>query len=74
MKKIEQIRLQVALKEKEYTQSFTFLRSWTPPRTIHRLTAEPLALENVTFLVVGASLAAEELLNGLPVLRHLSVD
>lgn len=74
MTKIDKVSLQVALKEDETAQSFTFSRRWTPPRTVLRLVAGPLALVNVTFLVADADLAVEDLLIGLPVLQHLGVD
>lgn len=38
------------------------------------MSAGPLALVNVTFLVADADLSAEDLLIGLPVLQHLGVD
>lgn len=72
--KIEEVTLQVALKEGDSAQLFTFSRSWTPPRTILRLAAGPLALVNVTYLVADDDLAVEDLLIGLPVLQHLGID
>lgn len=42
-------------------------------RTVLRLAAGPLALVNVTFFVADIGLAAEDLLIGLPVLRHLGI-
>lgn len=58
MTKIDKVSLQVALKDAYCAQSFTFSRTWTPPRTVLRLTAGPLALVNVTFLVADANFAA----------------
>lgn len=72
--KIQSLSLQVALKEDDDAQSFTFSRAWTPPRIVLRLSTGPLALTNVKFLVADADLAAEDILIGLPVLRHLGVD
>lgn len=73
-KKIPPISLQVALKDGDDPQKFTFSRTWTPPRTVLLLSAGPLALVNVTFLVADADLSVEDLLIGLPVLQHLGVD
>lgn len=74
MAKITPITLQVALKSGANAETFTFSRSWTPPRLVLKLSAGPLALLNVRFLVADADLAVEDLLIGLPVLRHLGVD
>ena len=74
MKGIEPVHIQVALKSSEDASTFTFSRVWTSPRTILHLASGQLALANVTFLVADDALACEELLIGLPVLRHLQVD
>lgn len=74
MTKIDKVSLQLALKDADRAQLFTFSQTWTPPPTVLRSAAGPLALVNVTFLVADANLAAEDLLIGLPVLRHLGVD
>lgn len=74
MMKVEKVVFQVALKDGDATQSFSFSRTWTPPRTILRLAAGPLALVNATFYVADAELSAEYLLPGLPVLQHLGSD
>lgn len=65
---------QVALKEDFDAKKFTFSGSWTAPRTMLKLSAGPLALLNVEYLVTDMELAAEDLLMGLPVLRHFGVD
>lgn len=72
--KIDPVFLQVALKQGDNAEKFTFSRTWTPPRTVLQLLVGPLALVNVTYLVADADLAAESLLIGLPVLQHLGVD
>lgn len=72
--KIDQVTLQVALKDGESAQEFSSSRTWTPPCTVLCLAAGPLALVNVTFLVANADLSAEELLIGLPVLQHLGIN
>lgn len=74
MAKIKPLSLQVALKEADDAQSFTFSGTGTPPRIVLRLSTGPLALNNVKFLVADVDLAAEDILIGLPVLRHLGVD
>lgn len=71
---ITPIRLTVALKSGEEAQSFTFSRSWTSPRTVLHLASGRLALVNVTFLIPDDDLACEDILIGLPVLRHVQVD
>lgn len=74
IKKIDRTRLQVRLKEERKAHTFTLSRSGTPPRTTLQLTAGPLESANVTFLVVDACLAAEDLLAGLSALLHLGMD
>lgn len=74
IRKIKPVTLQVALKSETKAQSFTFSRTWTPPRTILKLSAGPLALLNVRYLVAESNLTAEDVLIGLPVLRHFGVD
>lgn len=74
MSKIPLVKLQVALKEGEEAKEFSFSRSWTTPRTILQLSSGPLALVNVTYLVADAQLAVEDLLIGLPILKHLGID
>lgn len=68
MTKIDSVKLQVALNNSSEAQSFTFSRTWTPPRTVLPLYTGTLALVNETFLVANDDLAAEDLLIGLPVL------
>ena len=71
---IEPVRLQVALKSGSEAASFSFSRTWTSPRTVLHLSSGQLALANVTYLVADDDLACEDILIGLPVLRHLQVD
>lgn len=73
-KKIPLILLQLALKDSEEKKSFTLSRIWTPLHATLFLTAGPLLLANVSYLVTNAELAVEDLLLGLPVLQHLRVD
>lgn len=74
MRKIVRARLQVALKDCNEAQILTWARIWTAPRIVLKLTAELHVLLNVEFLNADAELAAEDLLIGLPALRHLGVD
>ena len=74
MKKIRPMKLQVALKDKQEAQAFTFSRSWTAPRTVLQLPTGPLALLNITYLVADDDLAEGDLLIGLPVLKVLGLD
>lgn len=74
MANIDQVAIQVARKYGDAAQSFTFSRVWTLPRTILKLCPVPLALVNVSFLVVDADITAEDLLVGFPTLRHIGVD
>ena len=67
---IEPVRLNVALKTGDEAQSFFVSRTWVAPRTVLQLSSGQLALANVTFLVADDDLACEELIIGLPVLRH----
>ena len=73
---IEPVRLQVALKtgKNDKAQTFRFSRSGMVPRTVLHLSAGQLALINVSFLIADDDLTCEDLLIGLPVLRHLQVD
>ena len=71
---IKPVKVQVAFKTNDSTQRFTASREWVVPRLILGLSAGPLALLNVAFLVTDAQLADEDLLIGLPVLKHLEID
>lgn len=74
MTKMVQVAIHVSLKDGEKAQNSMFYGIWTPPRTILKFSAVPLTLINVSLLVADADLAAEDVLIGLPVLRHLGVD
>lgn len=67
MKKISPITLQVALKEGSQATKFTFSRSSTVSSTVLKLSAGPLALLNIEYLVADGDLAVEDLLIGIPV-------
>lgn len=71
---IKPVKLQVALKDGDQAQEFTCVRPWKRPRVVLQLAAGKLALLNVTFLVTDGDLSSDDLLIGLPLLRHLCVD
>jgi len=70
------VRLEVALKKKGSKATFPFSRAWTVPSTVLHLSSGRLALKNITFLVADDddAMVCEDLLIGLPVLKHLRVD
>lgn len=63
-----------AIKSGDKAQNFKATRRWEVPRLIFKLDAGPLALLNVSFLVINAQLAVKDLLIGLPVLKRLGID
>lgn len=73
---IETVRLKVALTKKDETTQFPFSRAWTVPSTVLHLSSGRLALKNIKFLLDDDdnTMVCEDLLIGLPVLRHLRVD
>ena len=76
LESIETVRLEVALKKEGQKATFPFSRAWTVPTTVLHLSSGRLALKNIKFLVADDddALACEDLLIGLPVLKHLRVD
>ena len=54
--------------------SFSSTKVWKVSRTILHVISGPLALCNVSYLVINGELAPEQLLIGRPVLKHLGVD
>lgn len=74
MAKITPVTLQVALKQEAEAERFSFSRTWTAPRTVLQVSAGPLAMVNVTYLVAYADLAVEGFLIGSPVLQNLGVN
>lgn len=73
-KAIAPVHIQVAIKSDSEPSTFTFSRIWQVPRLILELASGRLALRNISFLVADSELAAEDLLIGLPVLKHLGID
>lgn len=65
---------QAALKQGSHATKFTFSRSWTAPQTVLKLSAGLPVLLIIEYLFADGDLAKEELLIGLPVLRHLGLD
>lgn len=74
MSSIPPVKIQVALKDSDSAATFTFSRTWLVPRVVLKLSSGHMALLNVTFLVADDETACEDLLLGLPVLRHLGID
>ena len=74
IKGIRPVKIQVALRKDDKAQSFRFYRIWTVPRTVLQLASGQLALANLSFLVADDQMTCEDLIIGLPVLRHLQVD
>lgn len=74
MTKVENLSLQVALKEVDKVQLSSFSGAWAPPCIFLHLGSCLLALTNVRFLVSDADLLAEKILIGAPNLLHLGVD
>lgn len=62
------------MKDSTKAEKLKYSRIWTAPRTVLKLAAGLLALLIVEFLIAEAELTVEDLLIGLPVLRHLGVD
>ena len=71
---IKPVTMLVALRNRKNPDSFQFSRSYTIPRLILHLSAGQLALTKAMFLVSDDDLAEEDLLIGLPLLRHLGID
>lgn len=74
LRSVKPVKVRVAIKSGDEAQQFTANRRWEVPRLLLKLAAGPLALLNVSFIVLDAQLAAEDLLIGLPVLKHLGID
>lgn len=74
LRNIDTVQLKVALKKKEESAVYMFSHSCTVPRTVLHLSPGKLALKNISFLVPDDQVESEEVLIGLPVLRHLRVD
>lgn len=74
MKAIPAVRIPVALKDSGESGTFKFSRTGMVPGLVLKLSSGRMALRNVSFLVADDETACEELLVGLPVLRHLGID
>lgn len=74
MRKIDQVAIQVSLKDGDTAQTSTFSRIWTLLLKLLKLSSDPLSLVIVSFLIAEADIAEEELLIGLLVLHHLDID
>lgn len=74
MTSIAPVRIQVALRDSGEPAAFTFSRVWTVPRLVLKLSAGHMALLNVSLMVADDETACEDILLGLPLLRHLGID
>lgn len=74
MTKIDSATLQVVLKDSTEAEKLKYSLIYAAPQTVLRLATGSPALLNVEFLVADAERTVEDLLIGLPVHRHLSVD
>lgn len=74
LKYINPVKVQMALKDDEDSQTFNFSPLWTVSLIILHLLVESLALLGVTFLVADNDLAENDLLIGLPMLEHLVIN
>lgn len=72
--KIDQTTIQVAKKSDTKAKSFQFGRTWTLSYFNLHLTASPLAPLHAALLAPDDEPAAENLLAGLPILKHLSIS
>lgn len=70
--KINPVSIKVSLTDKR--ENYTFYRVWNVPRLVMKLSSGRMALNNISFLSSDASLASEDILIDLPVLRHLGID
>lgn len=71
---ITSVIIQVTLSTTGKAGEFTFSRDWHVPRLVLELSSGRLAVCNITFMDSDASLAIEDILIGLPILRHLGID
>lgn len=71
MSAIQPVTLRVALKTGSDLQRFAVSRAWGVIRTVFHLSSGRLAILNIRYLVEVDYSAGENLLIGLPVLRHL---
>lgn len=62
------------MKHGEDAEEFTLSRKWLVPRIILQPSMGKSALTNISFLVADEALSCEDILIGLPVLRHLKID
>lgn len=74
MSAIAPVKIQVTLKDPETLPTFTFSRTFCLPRLVQQMSSVSLECMNITCLVTVDETASEDLLVGLPVLRHLVID
>lgn len=66
--------MSVPLKFGDEAHTFSFSPACTAPRTVFQLSSGLMDLLNIRFLVAEEDLTSEDLLMGLPVLRHFRID
>lgn len=71
---IHKIESRVASKEGEFVPEFSFFYARITSLIVFQLTAGPLAMVTVTFLVADGDFAAEQVLDRFPVLQQFDVD
>lgn len=74
VKHIQPLFLQVALRDDDKPEEFTFSKPWKCPLVIINLADSNQALLNVKFLVADCYLTSVYIIIGLPVIIHLFVD
>lgn len=73
MASIAPMKIHVTLKKTGSPATSSFSCTWHVPRLLFKLAARQMALINIIFLVADNDTACEDLLIGLPVLRHLGI-
>lgn len=73
MSEITPLLIQVALRVSPEQVKLFFSSRWLVPHLVVFTSAGKMALINLTFLVADDETACEDILIGLPVLRHLSI-
>lgn len=74
LEQIKSVTIKVALTNTSQGGDYQFSRVWKLPRLVMELSTGRMALNNIAFLISDAKLASEDLLIGLPLLRHLGID
>lgn len=70
---IQPTAIQVAITSTDKAEAFEFSRVLKIPRLVMEISSGRLALTNISLLVSNTMLVSEDVLIGLPVLRHVSI-